>query len=290
MINPSHPAIANTPPKSLNNETTKLLQAGGIRVLAYGIHSKPRRIWLSMDTQSVIWQSEYLKNVPNTATGRTTSISMRGPIHRIYWKNIEYIDVGKRTGVFKHHQSIKTPHSKNASSSVDNHHLCFSILTAEGSLDLQANSELERDTVVSSLSMKLDESIENQLQYSSSKEDEGVERGQQIDWRQIYYTEADAGLGNDGSDNGSDNETTNGTDVGRTSSSSITNSSAYMDSTYNWVGQQTYPHPYYQSQDAENDEPSSSVTFNTLDSFSTLSTLEGRQYFDKQPDLMSFEV
>lgn len=152
---PKHPAIRNTPSQSINVETMKLLNSGGIRMMAHGVHCEPRRVWISIDDQSIIWQSEFQKDVPDMI-GKQSVVAVRGSRHRIDWESIEYIDVGKRTDALKQATHVAD-------------HLCFSLLTPEGSLDLQTNSQLERDTLVSCLGIKLDE----------------VHGG---DWRQLYTT------------------------------------------------------------------------------------------------------
>lgn len=141
---PKHPGIKNTPPQSINEETMKFLEGTGIRLLAHGIHCEPRKVWLSMDEQSIIWQSEFQKDVPDH-TGRISLVPVRGSLHRIDWNSIEFIDVGKRTDALKQAQNTVLDH------------MCFSLLTPDGSLDLQASSQLERDTLVSCIGMKLDE-------------------------------------------------------------------------------------------------------------------------------------
>jgi hypothetical protein len=154
---PNHPEIQNTPPQTINHETLKHLLGTGIRMTAHGVHCEPRKIWLSMDDRSVIWQSEFSKDVAD-GSGNTSTIPIRGSVHRIDWDSIEYIDVGKRTDALK-------KHAINAQD-----HLCFSLLTPEGSLDLQANSQLERDTLVSCIGMKLDEYSGDWRQYYSNPE------------------------------------------------------------------------------------------------------------------------
>mmetsp|Transcript_442 Transcript_442/g.667 ORF Transcript_442/g.667 Transcript_442/m.667 type:complete len:329 (+) Transcript_442:176-1162(+) len=140
---PKHPAIRNVPPKAINIETMKRLQTTGIRMTAHGVHCDPRKVWLTLDEHSINWQSEFQREVP-AIHGNRTMVPVRGSLHRINWAMIEYIDVGKRTDALKQATHVAG-------------HLCFSLLTLEGSLDLQANSQLERDTLVSCIGMKLDE-------------------------------------------------------------------------------------------------------------------------------------
>jgi hypothetical protein len=152
---PKHPAISSTPPQSINVETMRHLQSSGIRMMAHGVHCEPRKVWISIDDQSIIWQSEFKKGIPDM-NGKRSLVAVRGSVHRIDWQSIEYIDVGKRTDALKQATAVAD-------------HLCFSLLTPDGSLDLQSNSQLERDTLVSCLGIKLDE----------------VHGG---DWRQLFTT------------------------------------------------------------------------------------------------------
>mmetsp|Transcript_2671 Transcript_2671/g.4143 ORF Transcript_2671/g.4143 Transcript_2671/m.4143 type:complete len:115 (+) Transcript_2671:130-474(+) len=69
---------------------------------------------------------------------------VRGSIHSIPLRNVLYIDVGKKTTALIKDSTVEGT-------------LCFSLLTANGSLDLQSNSKLERDALVSCLSFVLDE-------------------------------------------------------------------------------------------------------------------------------------
>lgn len=141
---PKHPALERVPSFLIRLETMKVLRVVGIRVIAHGIESQSRRVWISIDDQSLIWHSEYKTKLPNNA-GDSSLLAIRGPSHRIDWEAIKYIDIGKHTDALKH-----------LSSSIGGR-LCFSILTERGSLDLQAKSRLERDAVVSCLCNMLDE-------------------------------------------------------------------------------------------------------------------------------------
>ena len=141
---PKHPALERVPSFLIRLETMKVLRVVGIRVIAHGIHSQSRRIWISIDDQSLIWHSEYKTKLPNNA-GDSSLLAIRGPSHRIDWEAIKYIDIGKHTDALK-----------QLSPSIGGR-LCFSILTEHGSLDLQAKSRLERDALVSCLCNMLDE-------------------------------------------------------------------------------------------------------------------------------------
>lgn len=57
-----------------------------------------------------------------------------------------YVDVGKQTTALRRVENAAVSET-----------LCFSLLTKEGSLDLEANSQRERDALVSCFSLVLDE-------------------------------------------------------------------------------------------------------------------------------------
>jgi hypothetical protein len=150
---PHHPSISKLPSISILAETRKRLESNdGIRLIAHGVHCHPKtvRIRVDMDTFSLSWQTEFYKPMPTasttTTTTTTTPILMQGTLHKIALPNILYIDVGKRT---------------SALTKVENSNLldtwCFSLLTQNGSLDLQASSPTERDALVSCFSILLDQ-------------------------------------------------------------------------------------------------------------------------------------
>ena len=145
---PEHPALKRIPPNKIIAETMGRLQGRGIRLMAHGVQCEPKRVWIKLDdeTTSVTWQTEFPRRVPNQAGG-VSIVLMRGSLHRIALCNVLYIDVGKKT------KALMRP--ENDSSVQDT--TCFSLLTQNGSLDLQANSRLERDALVACFSMILDD-------------------------------------------------------------------------------------------------------------------------------------
>jgi len=166
---PDHPALHTIPPNKIIAETMARLQNRGIRLVAHGVHCNPKRVWIKLDDEStsVTWQTEFPRRVPNQS-GQVSIVLMRGSLHRIALCNVLYIDVGKKTNALQ-----KLPESVPAP-------CCFSLLTQNGSLDLQANSKLERDALVSCFSMILD--------------DVHTE-----DWRAIYEATPEPSLVNSGS-------------------------------------------------------------------------------------------
>jgi len=144
---PGHPAIQKLPSQKILDETMQRLKTRGIRLVAHGVASESKRVWIKLeeDTTSLSWQTEFPRKVPN-GSGEVSLVMMRGALHRIALPNILYVDVGKKTNALMKKSDSEVPES-----------ICFSLLTQNGSLDLQANSRLERDALVSCFSMTLDE-------------------------------------------------------------------------------------------------------------------------------------
>ncbi|CAB9512138.1 expressed unknown protein [Seminavis robusta] len=142
-----HPAIPRLPSAKILNETMQRLKTRGIRLVAHGVASESKRVWIKFeeDTTSLSWQTEFPRKIPNQL-GEVSLVMMRGALHRIALPNILYVDVGKKTNAFMKEEN------KDMLDTV-----CFSLLTQNGSLDLQANSRLERDALVICFSMILDE-------------------------------------------------------------------------------------------------------------------------------------
>ena len=143
---PNHPQIKPLPADAVWRECYRRLQGTGMRLTAHGVQCPSKRIWLQYTSEdsTLLWQTEFPRQVPSTAT-RASTVWVRGAIHRIPAGNVLYIDVGKKTTAL-----LQTPATVAPST-------CFSLLTQAGSLDLQANSKLERDAVVSALSYILDQ-------------------------------------------------------------------------------------------------------------------------------------
>ena len=146
---PDHPQIWHVPDERIWRESLRRLGDRGVRLTAHGVQCDPKRIWLTHiqdDTaqHSLQWQTEFPRHVPNTETGSSSIVLMRGAVHTIPLPNVLYIDVGKKTSALQKTTALVPPSA------------CFSLLTQQGSLDLQTNSKLERDAVVSALSYLLD--------------------------------------------------------------------------------------------------------------------------------------
>ena len=165
-----HPQIRQMPDERIWRESLRRLSSRGVRLTAHGVQCDPKRIWLTYthedeDDRSLMWQTEFPRQVENPETGATSIVLMRGAIHKIPLANVVYIDVGKKTSALQKTTAVVPPSS------------CFSLLTQQGSLDLQTNSKLERDAVVSALSYLLDE-----VHASAS--------GSGADWRKLYQDTA----------------------------------------------------------------------------------------------------
>jgi hypothetical protein len=171
---PEHPALKKIPPNKIIAETMARLQGRGIRLVAHGVHCDPKRVWIRLQEDegtpgygasapSVSWQTEFPRRVPDQ-NGNVSIVLMRGSLHSIGLKNILYIDVGKKTHALQLTRGV--PES-----------MCLSLLTQNGSLDLQANSKLERDSLVSCFSMVLDDIHEE-------------------DWRGLYEASPEPSLAN----------------------------------------------------------------------------------------------
>ena len=155
---PKHPSILRVPDSTVILETMTRLKDRGIRLIAHGVQCEPKRVWIQLDpeTMNLSWQTEFPRRV-TSVNGQPSIVLMRGSIHKIALPNVLYIDVGKRTNALQRGDSTAIPDT-----------VCFSLLTQNGSLDLQANSMLERDTLVSCFSVILDQVHQDQ------------------DWRALY--------------------------------------------------------------------------------------------------------
>jgi len=177
----THPAVPEPPSAQILAETLRRLQTGGARLLAHGIQSAPKKVWISYDsdTTTLNWQTEVYRRVANASGESSTQVRMRGALHAIAVPNIVYVDVGKKTSALQRQD--------NRAVSPD---LCFSLLTASGSLDLQANSRLERDALVCCLSLILDRVHPQQ------------------DWRHLYESSPEPSLATSGNVSSSSTTTT----------------------------------------------------------------------------------
>lgn len=115
--------------------TMQQLRDTGKQIIAHGSKGKPKSVRLVLTENAIEWRTE-----SNKKKGKV------GKNHRVPLIHIMYVDVGKQTTALRRVENAAIPE-----------HLCLSLLTKEGSLDLQASSALERDALVSCFSMVLDE-------------------------------------------------------------------------------------------------------------------------------------
>ena len=123
------------------------LRGEGMHLIAHGEQSIPKRIWIKLkeDIFSLLWQVEHSKRIQNKFGGKSTIIK-KGRVHKVTFQNILYIDVGKKTS------ALLKPENESTTNSC-----CFSLLAQSGSLDLEANSIMERDALVACFRFILDQ-------------------------------------------------------------------------------------------------------------------------------------
>jgi len=119
------------------------LRDPGVLIVAHGSRGKPKTVRLQLTDTSITWRTETRKK---NSSGQHTSEIKLGKLHSVSLTNIMYVDVGKQTTALRRVENASVPES-----------LCFSLLTKEGSLDLEANSPRERDALISCFSLVLDE-------------------------------------------------------------------------------------------------------------------------------------
>ena len=123
------------------------LRDPGVLIVAHGSRGKPKTVRLQLTESAITWRTETRKksNMPNNPNAPALPPKM-GKLHQVPLSNIMYVDVGKQTTALRRVENAGVSES-----------LCFSLLTKEGSLDLEANSPRERDALVSCFSLVLDE-------------------------------------------------------------------------------------------------------------------------------------
>lgn len=114
------------------------LRDPGVLIVAHGSRGKPKTVRLQLTESAITWRTETRK--------KGSKEPKIGKLHQVPLSHIMYVDVGKQTTALRRVENA----------AVDEN-LCFSLLTKEGSLDLEANSPRERDALVSCFSLVLDE-------------------------------------------------------------------------------------------------------------------------------------
>lgn len=200
---PYHPNLRSEhkpPSQMVLSSTMTSLRDPGTRLSAHGTQCQPRRIWIRLDihAEAIQWRTETLPSSTignagaesndedgdggSSPTSKSSLITL-GPIHSIALTDILYVDVGKTTAALSKLNSQKIPS-----------HLCFSLLTSNGSLDLQAGSRLERDALISCFCLILDTVS---FQYIQDAQDEGCGTDRPSNWRDMNLDEDDEEDGND---------------------------------------------------------------------------------------------
>jgi len=116
------------------------LRDPGVLIVAHGSRGKPKTVRLQLTETAITWRTETRKK------GTKDNKPKIGKLHQVPLSHIMYVDVGKQTTALRRVENASV-----------NENLCFSLLTKEGSLDLEANAPRERDALVSCFSLVLDE-------------------------------------------------------------------------------------------------------------------------------------
>ena len=121
------------------------LRDPGVLIVAHGSRGKPKTVRLVLTENAITWRTEMRKksSVPGSASSKEIKL---GKLHQVPLSHIMYVDIGKQTTALRRVENASVSES-----------LCFSLLTKEGSLDLEANSPRERDALVQCFSLVLDE-------------------------------------------------------------------------------------------------------------------------------------
>jgi hypothetical protein len=123
------------------------LRDPGVLIVAHGSRGKPKTVRLSLTETSITWRTETRRVQPQGQKGPLPTILPKmGKLHAVPLAHIMYVDVGKQTTALRRVENAAVPDV-----------LCFSLLTKEGSLDLEAASSRERDALVACFSLVLDE-------------------------------------------------------------------------------------------------------------------------------------
>jgi hypothetical protein len=115
------------------------LRDPGVLIVAHGSRGKPKTVRLQLTESAITWRTETRKR-------QAQKVAKMGKLHQVPLSHIMYVDVGKQTTALRRVENAAVPEA-----------LCFSLLTKEGSLDLEAASQRERDALVSCFSLVLDE-------------------------------------------------------------------------------------------------------------------------------------
>ena len=148
-IDPQHPSRKHRAPSAATVQSTLRRLQHDIPLIAHGVKSRARPVHVRYcsDTEVLEWQTDRARRQQqqlrhNNNNNSNNNLDNHG--QRLPLANIMYIDVGKKTMALLQQTNVSDEH-------------CFSLLTASGSLDLQASTTLERDALVSCFSLLLDQ-------------------------------------------------------------------------------------------------------------------------------------
>jgi hypothetical protein len=120
-------------PEVIVSAAMQQLRTPGVLIVAHGSRGKPKTVRLQLTDTAITWRTESRKK-------------KFGKLHAVPLQAVMYVDVGKQTTALRRVENAAVQEA-----------LCFSLLTKEGSLDLEASSVQERDALVSCFSLVLDE-------------------------------------------------------------------------------------------------------------------------------------
>jgi len=147
LNNTNNPHAAASPNEDIViSAAMQQLRDPGVLIIAHGSKGKPKTVRLQLTESAITWRTETRKKDPNSNTAINKIPPKLGKLHQVPLSHIMYVDVGKQTTALRR---VENAHVMEE--------LCFSLLTKEGSLDLEANSARERDALVSCFSLVLDE-------------------------------------------------------------------------------------------------------------------------------------
>eukprot|EP00978_Attheya_sp_CCMP212_P010201 scaffold24486_cov39-Attheya_sp.AAC.1 len=115
--------------------TMQSLRSIGVRLVAHGVQCQPKQVCLRLGPKSLLWQAERVGG----GKGQVRTISLLDILH---------VDVGKQTTALRRNSGL-------VDQIQDDH--CFSLLTKSGSLDLQASSQTQRDSLVTCFTIVLEQ-------------------------------------------------------------------------------------------------------------------------------------
>ena len=119
------------------------LRDPGVLIVAHGSRGKPKTVRLLLTETTITWRTEMRRKSASNPNSKELKL---GKLHSVLLSHIMYVDIGKQTTALRRVENASVSEA-----------LCFSLLTKEGSLDLEANSPRERDALVQCFSLVLDE-------------------------------------------------------------------------------------------------------------------------------------